>query len=136
MTAWTDVTKYLYLSPRGAKKCFVFLEEAAAHRCSWKKYSENMQQIYRGTPMSNCDFNKAAKEITLRHGFSPINFLDIFRALFTKNTYGRLLLFFIELELSRFNNFTDSVVLVVLEIAILIFMNRVGYCECKWYYVP
>ena len=31
-------------------------------------------------------------EITLRHGFSPVNLLLIFRTLFTKSTYGRLLL--------------------------------------------
>ena len=28
-----------------------------------KKCSENIQQIYRGTPMQNCDFNKAVLQI-------------------------------------------------------------------------
>ena len=46
-----------------------------------------MQQIYRGTPMPKCDF-----EITLRHGCSPVNLLQIFRTLFIENTSGRLLL--------------------------------------------
>ena len=57
--------------------------------------SEKMQQIYRRTPMLNCDFNKVAKqliEITLQHGCSPVNLLLIFRTLFLKNTHGRLLL--------------------------------------------
>ena len=47
--------------------------------------------------MPKCDFNKVAKqsnfiEITLRHGFSPVNVLYIFRAAFPKNTSGWLLL--------------------------------------------
>ena len=28
-----------------------------------KRYSENMQQIYRRAPMPKCDFNKTAKQI-------------------------------------------------------------------------
>ena len=56
-------------------------------------YSEKMQQIYRLTPMSKCDFNKVAFiEIGLRRGRSPVNLLDIFRTPFPKNTSGRLLL--------------------------------------------
>ena len=62
-----------------------------------KRCSENMQQNYRRTPMQKCHFNKVAWnfiEITLRHGCSPGNFLDIFRTPFTKNTSGWLLLNF------------------------------------------
>ena len=57
--------------------------------------SEILQQIYRRTPMSKCDFNKIAKqhcnckEITLRHGCSPVNLLCIFSTPFT---FGGLLL--------------------------------------------
>ena len=54
-----------------------------------------MQQIYRKSSMSKCDFNKVALqlfEITLRHGCSPVNLLHIFRTPFLKNTSGRLLL--------------------------------------------
>ena len=29
-----------------------------------KRCSENMQQIYRRTPMPKCDFNKAAKQLS------------------------------------------------------------------------
>ena len=43
-----------------------------------KSCCENMQQLYRRTPMPKCDFNKVAKHI--------------FRTTFTKNTSGRLLL--------------------------------------------
>ena len=45
--------------------------------------------------MPKCDFNKVAKklfEITLWHGCPPVNLLYIFRAPFTKNTSGWLLL--------------------------------------------
>ena len=43
-------------------------------------------QIYRRTPMPNCDF--------LRHECSPVNLLHIFRTPFPKNTSGRLFLNF------------------------------------------
>ena len=39
--------------------------EAAVQMCSKKKCSENMQQIYRRTPMPRCDFNKVALQIVL-----------------------------------------------------------------------
>ena len=43
-----------------------------------KRCSENMQQVYRRTPMSKCDFNEVVKkiiEITLWRGCFPVNFL-------------------------------------------------------------
>ena len=57
-----------------------------------KSCSKNMQQIYRRTPTPKCYFNSKFIEITLRHGYSPVNFLHIFRTPFLKNTSGRLLL--------------------------------------------
>ena len=57
-----------------------------------KRCTENMQQFYRRTLMPKCDFNKAAFEIGLWHGCSPVNFLNIFRAHFSKNTSRWLLL--------------------------------------------
>ena len=36
----------------------VLLQSIIKRRCS-----ENMQQIYRRTPMPKCDFNKAAKQL-------------------------------------------------------------------------
>ena len=66
-----------------------------------KRCSENIQQMYRRTPMPKCDFNKVAKqsklqgnfiEIALRYGCSPINLLHIFKIPFPKNTSEGLLL--------------------------------------------
>ena len=51
-----------------------------------KRCSGNMQQIYRGTCMLKCHFNK------LKHGCSPVNLLHIFKTLFPKNTSRGLLL--------------------------------------------
>ena len=39
-----------------------------------KRVVNNMQQIYRGTPVPKCNFNKVA--LQLRHGCSPVNFLS------------------------------------------------------------
>ena len=46
---------------------------------------EDQKQLYRGV----CFFNFI--EITLRHGFSPVNLLHIFRTPFYKSIYGGLL---------------------------------------------
>ena len=62
----------------------------------FNKVAEDMQQIYRRTPMPKYDFNKVAKsQIKLRHGCSPVNLLHIFKAPFYKNTSGGLLLYFL-----------------------------------------
>ena len=56
-----------------------------------KRFSENIQQTCRRTPMRKCYFNSI--EITLRHRcYSSTNLLYIFRTLFPKNTFGVLLL--------------------------------------------
>ena len=57
-----------------------------------KRCSENMQQIYRRTPMPKCDLQSNFIEIALRHGCSPVNLLHIFRSPFPENTSERLLL--------------------------------------------
>ena len=57
-----------------------------------KRCSENVQQIYKGTPMLKCDFNKVAMHFTLRHGCSSVNLLHFFRTSFCRNTTGWLLL--------------------------------------------
>ena len=60
-----------------------------------KRYSEDMQQIYRKTSMPKCFFNKFAEnfiKITLWYGYSPVNLLHIFRTPLLKNTSGGLLL--------------------------------------------
>ena len=80
------------------KLLFVFtVQKQPPRSVPRKRCSENMQQIYRRTPMSKCDLNKIASnfiEIALRHGCSPVNLLHIFRTPFIKNTSGRLLLNF------------------------------------------
>ena len=66
-----------------------------------KRRSENMQQIYRRTAMPKCDFSKVAFnliEITLRHGYSSVNLLHIFRTPFPKNACRGLLLELPEIE--------------------------------------
>ena len=51
--------------------------------------SENMQQIYRRTPMPKLPCKSI--EITLRHECSTVNMLHIFRMPFYRNSYGELL---------------------------------------------
>ena len=61
-----------------------------------KRCSENMQQIYRRTPMPKCDSIKLQSnfiEITLRLGCSPVNVLHIFRTPFPRYTSGWRLLY-------------------------------------------
>ena len=56
-----------------------------------KRCSENMQQFYKRTPIPKCDSNKVALhfiEVTLCHGCSPVNLLNIFRTLFPKYSSG------------------------------------------------
>ena len=45
-----------------------------------RRCSENMQQIYKRTSMSKCNFNK----IALRYGWSPVNLLHISEHLFLR----------------------------------------------------
>ena len=77
-----------------------------------KRCSENMQQIYRRTPIPKCDFNKVALQcnfidIALRHGCSPVNLLRIFRTPSPKNTSERLLLtVFLNILCNNFTQFT------------------------------
>ena len=52
-----------------------------------KRCSENMQPIYRRTPMPKYDFNNH-----ISHGCSPVNLPHIFRTPFPKNTSGWVLL--------------------------------------------
>ena len=80
--------------------------EVAVQRSPRKKYSENMQHIYRERLCRSaisikllCNFI----EIALRHGCSLVNLLHIFRTLFPRNTCGRLLLeLFLEYFLEHF----------------------------------
>ena len=74
---------------------YTYLQKQPSRCVLRKRWFENMQQIYRRTPMLKCDFNKILKqlEIRLRHGCSPVSLLHIFRTPFSKNTCGGLLLY-------------------------------------------
>ena len=67
-----------------------------------KRCFENMQQIYRRTPMPKC-MQSNSIEITFRHGCSPVNLLHIFRTLLLRNTSGQLLLTITIFALPRSN---------------------------------
>ena len=72
-----------------------FTEAAIQMYFKGKKCYENMQQIYKRTPMLKCDLIKLfckLIEIILRHGCSPVSLLHILRTVFLKKTSGRLLL--------------------------------------------
>ena len=75
--------KYQQQPPRGVPR----------NRCS-----ENMQQIYRRTPMPKCDFNKVALQLYWNYTsawLSSCKFLVYFQ-----NTFGRLLLKYNQTEFS------------------------------------
>ena len=86
-------------SSSNSTKTEVFLEgfpEAVFRSVLEKRCTENMQQIYRRTPMPKSDFIKLLCnfiEITLRHECSPVTLLHISRTP-SKNTPGGLLLDF------------------------------------------
>ena len=44
---------------------FIYIQKQPPRGIPRKWCSENMQQIYRRTPMPKCDFNKSCKENTL-----------------------------------------------------------------------
>ena len=44
-------------------RMITYLQKQPPRRVLSKRCSENMQQIYRRTPMPKCDFNKIAKQI-------------------------------------------------------------------------
>ena len=45
------------------KASFDVIQKYPSRGAVVKRYSENMQQIYRRTPMQKCDFNKVAKQL-------------------------------------------------------------------------
>ena len=62
-----------------------------------KRRSENMQQIYRRTPMPKCNFKKVAKQLYWNQTSTCVfscKFSASFRTPFTQNPSGWLLLFF------------------------------------------
>ena len=69
-----------------------------------KSCSGNVQQIYRKTLITKCDFNKVALQLywnSIRHWYSPVNLLH-----FHKNTCGGLLLIVDSNSCASMENFT------------------------------
>ena len=93
-----DLFTYLLVNPRNFHKPLTrgnLDQKQPLRGVLGKKCSENMQQIYRRTPMPKCNFNKVVSnfiEIALLHGYSPVNLQHMFRTPFPKNTSGWLLL--------------------------------------------
>ena len=53
----------LFLTQRFIKMIKLILQKQPPRGVLWKRCSENMQKIYRRTPMSKYDFNKAALQL-------------------------------------------------------------------------
>ena len=68
-----------------------------------KSCSENMHQIYRGTPMSKCWFNKVAMQLFWNHTSTWVfvSLLHVFRTPFLKNIFGRLI--WIVMDVNKIN---------------------------------
>ena len=84
-----------------AERCQYIVRKQPFRVVLKKRCSENIQQIYRRTPMQKYDFNKVTLqvallcfcnfcfiEIALLRGCSPVNLLHVFKAPFLKNTSG------------------------------------------------
>ena len=66
--------------------CFFKNQNQPSRGVLKKRCSEDMQQIYRRTPVPKCNFNKVAKQ-----GCSPVNLLHIFRTPFPRKNSEWLL---------------------------------------------
>ena len=67
----------------------MFFTEAALQRCSFSKFTGE----YPCRSTISIKFKSNFVEITLRHGYSVLNLLHIFKTSFIKNTRARLLQF-------------------------------------------
>ena len=85
-SVYFDLYMDVQITPELIKNCFS--QKQPSRGVLRKSCSESMQQIYRRTLMSKCDF-----EIALWHGCSSVNLLHIFRTHFLKNTSGWLVLY-------------------------------------------
>ena len=94
----------------GTGKIMLFKSSPRRSGVLRKRCSENMQKIYKRTPMPNCNFNQVAKRLYLNHTLAwvfPVNLLHIFRTPFPKNTSGWLLLFMLTLD-TKMTRLLDS----------------------------
>ena len=72
----------------------IFIQKQPLRGVPRKRFSENIQQIYRRTPMPKSDFNKVAL------GCSSVNLLRTFRTSFLKNTSGGCFCLYLKLSLA------------------------------------
>ena len=68
-------------------RLFISVQKQSSRPVLRKKFSENMQQLYRRRRMPKCDI-----EISPQHAWCPVNLLHILRKPFYKTTFGWLLL--------------------------------------------
>ena len=97
----------------------VYIQKQPSRGVLIKRCSENMQQIYiREHPCRSVISIKLKSkiiEITLRHGWSPVDLLYIFRTSFPKNTSGGLL-FYLRRVFRRFEKLSNKFPEIFLEI--------------------
>ena len=70
----------------------LYVSQAAIQRCSVEKVFWKHAASLQENTHAEVRFQSNFIEIALRHGCTPVNFLHIFKALFSKNTSGWLLL--------------------------------------------
>ena len=71
----------------------IYVQKQPPRAAPRKRCSENIQQIYRRTPVPEFGLNNNFIEIALRHGCSPVNLPHIFSTPFSRNTSGWQLLY-------------------------------------------
>ena len=110
-----------------------------------KRCFENIQQIYSRSPMPKCDFNKVALQIywnfiysPLRHGWSAVNFLHIFKHLLLRAHLGGcfwviILIFILSLMIFETGTFNANIFQGSTEVRIKHFVNDIVYHVMIWY---
>ena len=88
-------TCYLRREKFGIKEFFSTVQEQPPRRVLKKRFSENMQQMYRRTPIPMCNFNKVALQLFWNHTLAWVfscTFDSYFQNTFFKSPSGWLLL--------------------------------------------
>ena len=93
MRTWTKMLKNLRIP---ILFCILgFLQKLSSRRVPSKRCSENIQAIYRRTPLQKCDFNKVVLQLYWNRTSAWVlscKFAVYFKSTFPKSTPGRLLL--------------------------------------------
>ena len=80
---WRDKLIMLWTLKREVK---CFYQEQQSRGVHIKRFSKNMQQIYRMTSLPTCDFNKVAKQIYWNHTVAWVFFCKL--AAYFQNTFS------------------------------------------------